>query len=111
MAKEKKNEIIEFKVNVLPDFKNMVDIERIYTNYVAVSHDNLSFVITFCDNRFETIKPQDLGEKDEEGNLIVMAPVIAQVIVSPKLMPEIIKAFQINYDKYLKREKAEKKSE
>jgi len=111
MANEKKNEIIEFTVKVLPDFENMPDIKRIYSNYISVSHDDFSFVMTFCDNRFETIKPQDLTEKDKEGNLIVRAPVVAQIIVSPKLMPEIIKAFQTNYEKYLKREKSEKKPE
>jgi len=106
MVEEKKDEAIEVKVKIIPDFKNIGDVKRVYANYLSVSHDVFGFVLTFCDNHFEAIKKEDLKEKDEEGSYIIKAPIVSQIIVSTNLMPEIIKACQSNYNKFL--EKANK---
>lgn len=109
MEKEKKEEI---KITFMPDFENVqLDVQRIYSNYLSVSHDPFAFVLTFCESHIESVKEEDLKEKDEKGAYIIKAPIVSQIIVPIPLMPKIIEAFQINYDRCLEKAKKVKKEE
>lgn len=116
MEKEKKEGIKITKEGVqitfVPDFENIqLDVERIYSNFLSVTHDPFAFILTFCEAHIESIKEEDLKKKDEEGAYIVKAPIVSQIIAPIPLMPKIIEALQINYDKYLKDVKKDKKEE
>lgn len=109
MEKEKKEGA---KITFKPDFENIqLDVKRIYSNYLSVTHDPFAFGLTFCESRIESIKEEDLKEKDEEGAYIIKASIVSQIIVPIPLMPKIIEALQINYDRYLKYAKKAKKEE
>lgn len=109
MEKEKKEEI---KITFMPDFENVnLDVERIYSNYLSISHDPFAFILTFCEAHIESVKEEDLKKKDEEGAYIVKAPIVSQIIVPIPLMPKIIEACQANYESYLGQIKKVKKEE
>lgn len=109
MAKEKKEDITVVEVKILPDFENIGDIKKVYTNYMGVTHDEFGFVLTFCDSHFEIIrKKEDLKEKDEKGAYIIKAPIVAMITISPALIPKIIDALQTNYNKYVENRKTKK---
>jgi hypothetical protein len=100
MENEKNNEV---NLALVPDFENRDVTKRVYANYMALNHDKFAFTLTFCDSRLEGLKKSELTEKDKSGAYIKKIPIVAQVIIPSLLMPEVIKACQINYDKYLDR--------
>ena len=74
---------------------------RIYANYVQVSHSPWEFTIRFC------LAPAgaDVKKFIKPNTNIVEMPIIIDIMVSPTLIPDIIKALQTNFDRF------EKKSE
>jgi len=105
MENEKKEEIT---VTITADFENIeLDVQRIYSNFLSVSHDPFAFILTFCEAHIESTKVDDLKEKDKEGMYIIKAPIVSQIIVPIPLMPKIIEALQSNYDRCLKDAKKE----
>jgi hypothetical protein len=90
----------EYEIIVKPDFNPSMNLNRIYSNFVSVSHDPFSFIISFCDAHFENISKDKLAEKDETGAFILKAPIISQVIIPAGLMEKFIEACKQNLEVY-----------
>jgi len=97
MAEAKKD---EYEISVKPDLAPSEHTDRIYSNFVSVSHDPFSFIISFCYAHFENITKERLTEKDETGAYVVKAPVISQVIIPAGLMEKFIEACKQNLEVY-----------
>lgn len=106
MSKDKqKTDSIEVKT--IPDYKGSEGFDRVYANYMIVSHDEFGFVLTFCDTHFESYaKKEDL--KKVNGEYVLEAPIVSQIIIPANLIPKIIKALETNYKKYYKENEQKK---
>jgi hypothetical protein len=78
---------------------------RVYSNYVQISHTKYDFTIRF-------------GDAPPGGDLLrlrkgdeITIPNIVEVIVVPDLIPEIIKALDINYNRFLEQFRGAAKEE
>ena len=98
MSKEDQIREIETKVGlVVPEELE----EGRYANYVAVTHSPHEFHIFLA----QVSMPP--GEKPIEQP--VAANAVAHIIISPSVMPDVIKTLSINYNRY--KQKAEKVDE
>ncbi len=70
---------------------------RVYTNYALISHSPWDFNITFC----EVPSIANLDRLKRIGGKVEI-PNIVELIIAPNLMPKIIEALKINYEKYMK---------
>lgn len=97
MSDQKKD---EYEITLKPHIAPTEHISQIYSNFVSVSHDPFSFIISFCYAHFENIKREELAEKDDSGAYTVKAPVISQVIIPAGLMEKFIEACKQNLEVY-----------
>ena len=98
-AKEGPKDFEEITVELTPTGEPSMG--RIYANYVQVSHSPWEFTVRFC------LAPAgaDIKKSVKQDTNTVEIPIIIDVMISPTLIKPIIKALQINFDKF------EKKSE
>ena len=68
---------------------------RVYSNYVQISHTNYDFTIRFGD-----APPGGDLQRLRRGNEVTI-PNIVEIVVVPDLIPEIIKALETNYSKFI----------
>ncbi|MFZ0052956.1 MAG: DUF3467 domain-containing protein [Desulfobaccales bacterium] len=84
-----------------PRLKVILSLEpklgRAYANYVQVSHSQYDFTIRFGDGPPGVDVP-----RLRQGDTITI-PNIAEIIVSPEIIPGIIGALDSNYKKFLKK--------
>jgi hypothetical protein len=101
-AKIAKGEEKEIKVELIPSVEPKLG--RAYANYVQISHSPWDFTIRFC----EAPSVADIGRLKRSGNKVEI-PNIVELIIAPNLIPKIIEALKINYEKYRKeyKEKAD----
>jgi hypothetical protein len=95
----------EYSIAIKPDFETAKNIDRKYSNYAAVSHDQYSFSLTFCETRLDSIAEESLGQlpKNEEGSYIVKVPIVAQILIPIDMMPAFIEALKVNYQKCMEK--------
>ncbi|MBU4233908.1 MAG: DUF3467 domain-containing protein [Proteobacteria bacterium] len=70
---------------------------RVYSNYVQVAHTQYEFTIRFGD--FSPLRSEDLV-KQKSGDKIIV-PNIVEIIITPDLIPEVMKALETNYTRFL----------
>ena len=66
-----------------------------YSNYASIGHSEDAFHIIFG----QAIPPSKIP-----ADKTVVAQAVAHVVVPPRVMPDIIKAFSENYEKYKQRD-------
>ena len=78
-------------------------MRAVFANQMLVTHTDGQFVVVF----FEALVPPILeGDSESIKNIDrVPAVAVARIAVPPKKMPDIIKALQNSYNRYLEREK------
>lgn len=88
MAKAKideKDNLEQLKIEVV----GLDNVKPEYSNYVQITHSPYEFVINFC-----------YIDKAKSGDKKTFAEAVSRIVISPSLMPSIIKAFQVNFEKY-----------
>ncbi len=88
-------------VKIPIDYSHAEKITSQYANNVVIQHTDHEFVISF----FEILPPVILGEIDDVRRGLeelekLYAKCVSKIVVPIDVMPEIVKAFQINLDKY-----------
>lgn len=83
----------EEAITIIPSLEPKLG--RVYSNYVQVSHTKLDFTIRFGD-----APPGGDVPRIRQGNKITI-PNIVEIVVVPNLIPEIIKALETNYNRFL----------
>ena len=90
---------IEAKIEIT----NIENVKTGYSNHVQISHTPHEFIITFCFIDSAKIS------KGEITN--IPAEAFSRIIISPSLLPKIMKAFEINLKEYNEGIKKEMESE
>lgn len=85
----------EIQIELIPSLEPKLG--RVYANYVQVSHSPYDFTIRFCEAPSVADIVRLKGNRKK-----VEVPNIVELIIPPDLMPQIIEALKINYEKYLK---------
>lgn len=80
----------------IPDPEQTSD--RVYSNYVAVSHTGLDFTLTFLD----VPPPTKKQIEDAKNNKPIATPMQCQVVVPNHLVPSLIEALQKQYETFTK---------
>lgn len=70
--------------------------ERIYANFVTIDHSAFDFTLRFCDIGAPTETEKVKIAKDKTIN----APIQVEIIAPINLIPALINALTINYNKY-----------
>ncbi len=70
--------------------------ERVYSNYVVVSHTGLDFTLIFLDVAPPNKEQFELAKKNKE----VPAPVQCQIVLPNEVIPSLIEALKKQYEKY-----------
>jgi len=70
------------------------DFPTIYSNFAAITHTNHEFCLDFC-----LLAPAYQIDVD---NKVVSAPVIARVIIPPKLVEGLREALKVEFEKHSK---------
>jgi hypothetical protein len=91
-AKEKEKEIT---IELIPSLEPKLG--RVYANYAQISHSPWDFTIRFC----EAPSSADIVRLKRAGGKVEI-PNIVEVIMTPGLIPSVLKALKINYEKYMK---------
>ena len=68
---------------------------RVYSNYVQISHTKYDFTIRFGD-----APPGGDLQRLRRGNEVTI-PNIVEIVIVPDLIPEIIKALETNYSRFI----------
>jgi hypothetical protein len=91
---EKPKEIKQVQVNLIPGGEPRMG--RVYSNYAQISHSPWEFSIRFC------LAPAsiDITNLVPGETATVEIPIIIDVMVSPAVMPGLIKALQDNFERY-----------
>lgn len=83
-------------IQIIPS-KEIVS-ERIYSNFVSISHSQYDTTLTFCD-----VLPIDDTQKMEIGKTKKLnAPIQAEIVIPNSLVEPLIKALSVNYEKHAK---------
>ncbi len=69
-------------------------IERVYSNFCAVSHTPFDFTLTFCD--MQPLSEKDVADVPEGGTRTVRAPVKTKIVVPVQLIPALAAALKEN---------------
>ncbi len=83
MKNEKKTKIV---------VTNAENVKPQYSNYLSISHTPNEFILSFC-----YIDPAKMKRGEEQE---VPAEAFSRIVVTPSLLPQIIKALQTNLEKY-----------
>lgn len=73
-----------------------------YSNYASIGHSEDAFHILFG---------QAMPPSEVPADKTVVAQAVAHVVIPPRVMPDIIKAFSENYEKYKKTHLKQMKAE
>jgi hypothetical protein len=92
---EKPAKETEINVELIPALEPKLG--RVYANYALISHSPWDFTITFC----EAPSISNLARLKRIGSKVEI-PNIVELIIAPNLIPKIIEALKINYEKYMK---------
>jgi len=88
------------KIKLKPDFEEGKEIERIYANYFEVTHSRYDFTFVFCDSDLSPLSRPEIIEELQKEPKEFGIPIVAKLVLATNLIPEIIKALEINYKKY-----------
>ena len=80
-------------LKILPAFEPKLG--RVYSNYLQVSHSQYEFTMRFAD------APSGEALMRLKQGVNITIPNIVEIIVVPELIPEIIKALDSNYKKFI----------
>ena len=90
---------------------NTKGLERVYANFVRVSHTAIDFTVTFC----ELPSPSELQELEDKVKKtgVIEAPVVCRVALPIELMPILIETFRVNLSRFeeSRKEASERKEE
>jgi hypothetical protein len=86
------------EMKLVPDQNLELPYPRMYSNYVSIHSSPFDFTLRFCDALPLYEKPKATAG----GSLENKIPIKAEIIIPIKVFPELIKAMQIHYDRYLK---------
>ena len=90
----KSNKIVNPKF--IPDYEKAS--QRVYSNYVAISHTGLDFTLSFLDVPPPTKEQVQLAAKNQE----IPVPLQCQVVLPNEVIPALIVALQEQLKKYEK---------
>lgn len=88
------------QIKLKPDFKKGEEIKRIYANYFEVTHTEYDFTFTFCDTDISALSRIEIIEELKKEPKELEIPIVAKIAIPTILVPKIIKALKINYEKY-----------
>jgi len=94
--KIKKAKPTPIALKVVPTYDQVS--ERLYSNYVAVSHSQYDFNLRFCDIGPPNEKQQDKSLKSGE----IEVPIQADIVIPGVIVEPLIKALITQYEKYKK---------
>jgi hypothetical protein len=83
-------------VAIVPHEK--VEMERIYSNFVAVRHTPYDFTLEFC----EFLPVSEGSNQEVRKSKQVNAEIKAKILMPTQIIPALIEALADNYDKYEK---------
>jgi hypothetical protein len=104
MPKSKKIPTTVVNLKIIPT-KDEIS-ERIYSNFVSISHSEYDFTLTFCDIN----APRDDQKSEIIKSKKIQAPIQAEITIPIMIVEPLIKALMINYDKYKKSQKVNEAS-
>lgn len=94
--KETKTIEKKIKIDLIPSLESKLG--RAYVNYASISHSPFDFSIRFCEAPSLADAARIKGDRDATLEI----PTIIELVMTPNLIPKIIEALKINYEKYQK---------
>lgn len=97
MAQQQKTKKAAVTIKLVPDQNCELPYPRMYSNYVSIHSSPYDFTLRFCDALPLYEKPVKIAGGTIENKI----PIRAEIIMPVKVFPELIKAMQIHYDRYM----------